>query len=100
MVNVTLQDLQQLISYAVDAGIQSYQRGIDPDGDRIKRSEAERYVKRVGFQPVMLQKWTDANLLHPVKNGKSQNAPLWYSLADIKKLISSIKLKRICNESI
>ncbi len=100
MVSVSLQDLQQLISCAVDAGIQSYQRGINPDGDAVKQREAMRFIQLHGFQPSMLQRWTDAHLLTGTKKGRAKNSPVWYSLAEIKKLISSIQLKRICNENI
>lgn len=98
MIKVSLQDLQQLISYAVDAGIQKYEQGRNPQGDRIRKGEAEKFVMRCGFQPVMLQKWTDARLLTSVKAGERQNAPTFYSLAEIKGVIASIKLKSMCNQ--
>ena len=60
--------------------------------------EAEKFVMRCGFQPVMLQKWTDARLLTSVKAGERQNAPTFYSLAEIKGVIASVKLKSMCNQ--
>lgn len=97
--NVSMQDLLKFVTLAVDAGVQNYIRTIEPKQDRIKQSDAKRYIQRLGYQPAMLQKWVSANLLVPVKIGDSQNSSVWYSLADIKKVISSMKLKQICNDN-
>lgn len=99
MINVSMHDLLSLVSSAVSAGVQDYIRGTNPDQDRVKQADAKRYLKSRGIQPVMLRKWCDADLLHPVKNGEAQNSATIYSLAEIKKVISAIKLKRICNNS-
>lgn len=97
MINISLHDLLGLVSTAVAAGVQDYIKGIDPEQDRIKQTEARRYLKTRGFKPVMLRKWTDAGLLHPVKTGETQNCATIYSLAEIKKAISTVRLKAICN---
>lgn len=92
-----MHDLLTLVSSAVSAGVQDYIRGTDPGRDRVKQSEAKRYLKSRGFQPVMLRKWTEAGWLHPVKNGEAQNSATIYSLAEVKKVISAVRLKIICN---
>lgn len=97
MINISLHDLLGLLSTAVAAGVQDYIKGIDPEQDSVKQSEAKRYLKTRGYKPVMLQKWVDAGLLHPVKTGDTQNCATIYSLAEIKKAISTVKLKAICN---
>ena len=96
--NITLQDLMEIVSKAVDAGVQSYIKSTEPSQDRIKQSDAKHYIAKLGFQPVMLSKWADAHLLTPVKVGEAQNSAVWYSLAEIKSVIASIQLKKICNE--
>ena len=97
--NIELKDLLGLISEAVDAGVQKYVKSIDPAADYIKQSEAKRYISRLGYKPAMLQRWTDARLLTPVKTGDAQNSSVLYSLSDIKALISSARLKDITNKS-
>lgn len=97
--DIALKDLLSFVTVAVDAGVQSYMRSVDPDTDYVKQSEAKRYISRLGFRPVMLQRWVDAHLLTPVKTGDAQNASVLYSLADIKALISSIRLKAMTNKS-
>lgn len=97
--NIEMKDLLSFVTLAVDAGVQSYMRSVEPLQDHIKLSEAKRYVSKLGFQPVMIRKWTDAQLLTPIKAGDSQNAAVFYSLAEIKKLISSLRLKSITNEA-
>ena len=88
----------QFVSTAVDAGVQAYIKSVEPSQDRIKQADAKRYIAKLGFQPVMLSKWADAHLLTPIKVGEAQNSAVWYSLAEIKNVITSIQLKKICNE--
>lgn len=97
--DIELKDLLAFVTEAVDAGVQSYVRSIDPQSDYVKQGEAKRYLQRMGFRPAMLQRWVDARLLTPVKTGDAQNASVLYSMADIKALISSIRLKDIANKS-
>lgn len=96
---IELKDLLSLMTDAVDAGVQKYVRSCDPQSDYVKQGEAKRYLSRLGFRPVMLQRWVDGGLLTPVKTGDAQNASVIYSLADIKALISSIRLKGMTNKS-
>jgi len=97
--NIELKDLLAFVSEAVDAGVQKYVRSCDPQSDYIKQGEAKRYLQKMGFKAAMLQRWVDGGLLTPVKTGDAQNASVLYSLADIKTLVSSIRLKGITNKS-
>lgn len=97
MININMQDLTWLISHAVDAGVQEYMKGVDPSLDKVKKSQAERFLESRGYKKVMLSKWTEAGLLHPVKSGETQNCALYFSLAEIKKTICIVKAKEICN---
>lgn len=96
---IELKDLLSLVTDAVDAGVQKYMRSCDPQADYVKQGEAKRYLQRLGFKAAMLQRWVDGGLLTPVKTGDAQNASVIYSLADIKALVSSIRLKTITNKS-
>ena len=96
---IELKDLLSLISEAVDAGVQKYVKSIDPAADYIKQSEAKRYISRLGYKPAMLQRWTDARLLTPVKTGDAQNSSVLYSLSDIKAVISSLRLHGITSKA-
>ena len=96
---LSIYKLQQIITSAVDAGIQAYERELTPGKDRIKKGEAKRLIQRYGFQPVMIDKWSELHLLKSEKSSDSQNAARWYSVAEIKALIATIKLKEACNES-
>lgn len=94
---ISLQQLFDWTKHAVEAGVQEYIRNTEPNADRIKQSDAKRYIARMGYQPAMLRKWVEAGLLTRVKASERQNAAAWYSLADIKNLINSIRLKEMCN---
>lgn len=97
--NIELGELLSLITEAVDAGVQTYIKSIEPTSDYIKQSEAKRYIAKLGYKPVMLQRWVDARLLTPVKTGERQNATVLYSMSDIKTLISTLRLKNITNRT-
>ena len=97
--NIELKDLLSLVTDAVDAGVQKYVRSCDPSADYIKQGEAKCYLQKLGFKAAMLQRWVDGGLLTPIKTGDAQNASVLYSLADIKALVSSIRLKGITNKA-
>lgn len=97
--NIELGELLSLMTEAVDAGVQTYIKSIEPTSDYIKQSEAKRYIAKLGYKPVMLQRWVDDRLLTPVKTGERQNATVLYSMSDIKTLISTLRLKNITNRT-
>lgn len=97
--NIELKDLLSLVTDAVDAGVQKYVRSCDPSADYVKQGEAKRYLQKLGFKAAMLQRWVDGGLLTPVKTSDAQNASVLYSLADIKALVSSIRLKGMTNKA-
>lgn len=97
MIQITLERLKDLCALAVDAGIQKYEQGRHPDSDTLSKSEAERFLIMRGIRSAMLQRWTDAGLLNPVKNGERQNSKVLYSLADIKNVMFAVELKSTCN---
>jgi hypothetical protein len=97
--NIELKELLSLMTEAVDAGVQSYMKSVEPTKDFIKQSEAKRYIAKLGYKPAMLQHWVSKHLLTPVKTGEAQSAVVLYSLSDIKTLISTLRLKDITNRS-
>lgn len=98
MNTVSLQDIHKMLKAAISAGVQDYIRETDPCSDRIKQSEANRYVRRMGFQPTLIDKLTAAGMLHPVKACTAQNGAVWYSLAEVKSAIASIRIGEVLNK--
>lgn len=94
-----MKDLLDFVTSAVDAGVQSYIKSIEPSRDYIKQEEAKRYISRIGYKSTLLQRWVNANMLTPIKTGDAQSAAVLYSLSDIKKLISTLRLKKITNKA-
>ncbi len=60
-----------------------------PERNRIKQREAQRYLKRLGHDPKLLDKWIKNGLLRKTKDGNG-NCPVWYSLKDIQRLIAKL----------
>ena len=92
---ITLNQLRNIISASADIGVQRYIKTREPESDRVKLSEAKRYLEKMGFQPILLKKWREDNLLVPVKLGDSRNSAVWYSLTDIKELIFTLQTHSI-----
>ena len=88
---ITLNQLRNIISASADIGVQRYIKTRDPENDRIKQEDAKRYLEKMGYQPIMLKKWRKDNLLVPVKMGDSRNSAVWYSLTEIKELIFTLQ---------
>ncbi len=91
---ITLTDLRKIIETAVEVGVESYMRAREPETDLLKQADAKRYLLKVGIEPVMLKKWVELSYLNPIKTGESQNAPVLYSLAEIKKVIFTLQTHR------
>ena len=88
---ITLNQLRNIISASADIGVQRYIKTRDPENDRVKQEDAKRYLEKMGYQPIMLKRWRKDNLLVPVKMGDSCNSAVWYSLTEIKELIFSLQ---------
>ena len=96
--NISLQDLLDFVSQAVDTGIQGYIKSREPRKDRIKQSDAKRYLEQQGYQTTALKRWVEAGIVTPIKHGNARNSAVWYSLAELKKAVCTVRLKKINNE--
>ncbi len=92
---ISIEDLRRIISTAVDVGVQKYIRTTEPENDKMTQSEAQRYIEKLGYQPVMLTKWVNEDLLRPVKTGNSRTSRVVYSLSEIKELVFSLQTHRM-----
>ena len=88
---ISLSDLKRIITTAAEIGVENYMKAREPKSDMLKQADAKRYLSKLGYQPVMLRKWAEQHLITPVKTGNAQNAPVMYSLVEIKQLIFSIQ---------
>lgn len=99
MLNISIPQLEAIISRAVDAGIQKYAASLDPLSDRITKAEAFKYVVRLGYSKAQMKQWEEKGLLKGEKSGDSYNSPVYYSVAKIKELVCAIEAKRIINDN-
>ena len=98
--NISLTDFQRLVTIAVDAGIQGFLKSREPQTDRIKQSEAKRFLVERGYQTTALKRWVEAGMVKPIKHGSARNSAVWYSLAELKKAVCAVRLKKINNEEV
>lgn len=87
---IGLNDLEEMLTRVFVNAIARYESIMSPKNDRIKQSEAKRYIVSRGFKPCELKKWVDEGLIHAEKPNESQNGAVWYSRAEIENTITSI----------
>ncbi len=96
---ISPQDLFDLIKRAVEAGLQASKRDTNAKKDFVKKTDAKRFLVEKGLNPSLLDAWTRLGLLKPVKSSDAKSASAWYSLTDIKVALATNKLKQICNDN-
>jgi len=94
MIKLSLYQLEDLIARSVDCGIQQYIKSLNPLDDQLTRAEARKYVVRLGSSVAQMKEWEERGLLRGVKSGASKNSPVYYSAADIKKIVFAIQVKK------
>lgn len=81
----------KMISDAVDMGIQQYMKTMEPASDLIKKTEAKRLVRSMGFRLRDLEEWTDKGLLQCTKTEGAKNTAVWYSISELKRIAFAIR---------
>ncbi len=84
---ISLLDLKRIITSAAELGVENYMKVRDPETDLLKQADAKRYLNKYGIPTTMLKKWSENCIITPIKTGNSQNAPVMYSLAELKQAI-------------
>ena len=90
-----IDEVRDLVRGAVEAGVQSYLRYREPDKDRLSHQAALRYVRQCGFRPRDLDRWLEAGLITRVKSGESKTCTQWYSLAELKETVLTLKVQHL-----
>ena len=83
----------KIIEHAMFLGQIQYMTMITPESDKIKQREAQRYLKRRGYEPKVLDEWRNMGLIHRRKDG-ARNSSVYYSLKEIQKQISVTEMTK------
>ena len=70
-----------------------YMTMITPESDKIKQREAQRYLKRRGYEPKVLDEWRNMGLIHRRKDG-ARNSSVYYSLKEIQRQITVTEMMK------
>lgn len=100
MINLSVHQLEEVLSRAVCAGIERYEASREPLNDRLTKAQARQYVARYGYGRTQLQRWEDEGLLEGRKSGESYNSPVYYSRSAIATLLCSLSLKKAIVENL
>ena len=85
---MNIHDMEELMTRVSVASVARYERTRDPLDDRMKRSEAKKYVSRRGFKTSVLDEWERRGFLHTERRSDKANGAIWYSKADIERVIA------------
>lgn len=90
---MTREALSKILENALNLGRIDYIDMITPEYDKIKQREAQRYLKRRGYEPKVLDEWRNMGLIHRRKDG-ARNSPVYYSLKEIQKQITITEMSK------
>lgn len=79
--------LDRIVQQAMFLGQVQYMTMIEPESDKIKQREAQRYLRRRGYEPKVLEEWVQQRLISRRKDGEG-NSAVWYSLKEIQRQIT------------
>ena len=85
---MSIPDIEELMTRVSVASVARYEKTRDPMDDRMKRSEAKKYVSRRGFKTSVLDEWERRGFLSTEKKSDKVNGTTWYSKADIERVIA------------
>ncbi len=90
---ISRESLDRIIEHAMFLGQIQYMTMITPESDKIKQREAQRYLKRRGYEPKVLDEWRNMGLIHRRKDG-ARNSSVYYSLKEIQRQITVTEMSK------
>lgn len=88
-----IEQIKSLVSSAFAAGYSMAQVDGGLRADKLRRKEAESVLSRHGLKAVVLDRWVAEGLVEEHKG--LRNSPRWYSLKEINKVLTSVKIKEL-----
>jgi len=96
--NISIGDFLEIISFSTDLAVQRHIKSKTPEDDRVNQLVAQRYIEAQGYSQKMLKKWVKASILTPVKLSNTRKERVYYSMAEIKNLIYSLRVLDILSK--
>lgn len=93
-VRMDFETMKSIVSRSVFLGMMEYRKLITPDEDKVRKNEAERFVRRQGYQPSDLERWVADGYVHRRKQGDAQNSPVIYSILEILRHINAVEMQK------
>jgi antirestriction protein ArdC len=94
---MNIEELDAVVRNSITMGMLQYKALHEPDSDRIKLSEAKRYVKALGYPATFVLECERKGVLHRHKSGKTRNCAVWYSKRELQKCVVESKILGLIN---
>lgn len=93
-----IRELDAVIRNCVTLGMLQYKAMIEPQGDRIKLSEAKRYVMGLGLPSTFIKACEDRGVLHRRKDGEKRNCTVYFSRRELQKCVVESKVLDLASD--
>ena len=98
MVTLDLFELKDICMQMAELGAAANEKKRSPISDEIKRREAHRWLKSLGYEPSLLGKMESNGLVHKKRKGASKNSPVMYSKFEIQSAINALRMSEFINK--
>lgn len=98
MVTLDLFELKDICMQMAELGAAANEKKRSPISDEIKKREAYRWLKSLGYEPSLLDKMDNNGLIHKKRKGTSKNSPLMYSKFEIQSAINALRMNDFINK--
>ena len=98
MVTLDLFELKDICMQMAELGAAAKKKKRSPISDEIKRREAHRWLKSLGYEPGLLDKMESNGLVHKKRKGASKNSPVMYSKFEIQSAINALRMSEFINK--
>ena len=98
MVTLDLFELKDICMQMAELGAAANEKKRSPISDEIKRREAHRWLKSLGYEHGLLDKMESNGLVHKKRKGASKNSPVMYSKFEIQSAINALRMSEFINK--
>lgn len=96
-VTLDLYQLKNIIADMVQVGCMAAIKTYEPTKDVISKREAVRWLEVMNIPSRVLREMEKEGLVIGKRKGAGKNSPIYYSKAEIKQALSTIKINKYIN---
>lgn len=99
--NITLNELYDVVADFVQIGYMEAVRTYEPPQDNIRQSEVRKWLRMIHVDYKTFRSLVSKGLINPRRSGIAANSPFVYSKKEIKQALAAARINKfIVNENI